>query len=101
MDIKERIYSMELLHRKLYESTNLNGIPLKSYIIDLVEAISNAYNIDEKLIIDYKIEELDINIETAMPLGLIINELVTNSFKYAFTNNDKPKLEISIQKKDG
>lgn len=98
IDIQERIYTMELLHRKLYESTNLNKISLKAYIKDLVDAISRAYNIDEKIKIDFKIEEINLNIEATMPLGLIINELVTNSFKYAFANNDNPKLQIEISK---
>jgi two-component sensor histidine kinase/HAMP domain-containing protein len=98
IDIQERIYTMELLHRKLYESTNLNKISLKSYITDLVHVIAKTYNKLGNLNINIQIDDIDFNIETAMPYGLIINELVTNSFKYAFVNRKNPTLEIKIAK---
>ncbi|WP_330848607.1 sensor histidine kinase [Aliarcobacter butzleri] len=100
VDIQERIYTMELLHRKLYESTNLNKIPFKSYTLDLIKTISKTYDKDEKVKIETSIENIDLNIETAMPYGIILNELITNCFKYAFKNQDEPKLEITISKKN-
>lgn len=98
IDIQERIYTMELLHRKLYESPNLNKISLKNYVIDLIETISKTYDKQKKIDIFFEIENIELNIETAMPYGLILNELVTNAFKYAFKNQNNPKLEISISK---
>lgn len=100
VDITERIYTMELLHRKLYESTNLNKIPFKSYVMDLIEAISKSYDKEKNVKIEIFIEDIDLNIETAMPYGIILNELVTNSFKYAFLNQNQPKLEITISKQN-
>lgn len=99
-DIQERIYTMELLHRKLYESRNLNEISLKEYIKDLVEAISYSYDLEKKVELSIDIEDIELNIERVMPYGLIINELVTNAYKYAFINHNKPKLELQIYKKD-
>ena len=98
IDIQERIYTMELLHRKLYESPNLNKISLKNYIIDLIETISRTYDKQKKVNIFFEIENIELDIETAMPYGLILNELVTNAFKYAFKNQNNPKLEIIISK---
>ncbi len=100
VDIKERIFTMELLHRKIYESTNLNDIPFKKYVIDLVETISRSYDIQNKVLVDIKVDNIDLNIETAMPYGIILNELVTNAFKYAFNGQKDEKLEISLNKKD-
>lgn len=98
VDIKERIYAIELLHRKIYESKDLNKIPLKEYLKDLVYAILAAYNQKNSLSIDFDIENIELNIQEAMPYGLIINELLTNAIKYAFKNNDKAKLEIKVSK---
>ena len=98
IDIQERIYTMELLHRKLYQSPNLNKISLKNYVIDLIETISKTYDKQKKVNIFFEIENIELDIETAMPYGLILNELVTNAFKYAFKNQDNPKLEIIISK---
>ncbi|MCT7579667.1 histidine kinase dimerization/phosphoacceptor domain -containing protein [Aliarcobacter butzleri] len=100
VDITERIYTMELLHRKLYESTNLNKIPFDSYVMDLIETISKSYDKEKNVRIKASIENIDLNIETAMPYGIILNELITNCFKYAFKNQDEPKLEITISKKN-
>ncbi|MFY9072081.1 histidine kinase dimerization/phosphoacceptor domain -containing protein [Aliarcobacter butzleri] len=100
VDIQERIYTMELLHRKLYESTNLNKISFDSYVMDLIETISKSYDKEKNVRIKASIENIDLNIETAMPYGIILNELITNCFKYAFKNQDEPKLEITISKKN-
>lgn len=99
-DIQERVYTMELLHRKLYESSNLNSINLKEYIINLVEDISKTYDYEEEVSLKFDIDEIETTIEKAMPCGLIINELISNAYKYAFKNNKNPKLFISMKKED-
>ena len=97
-NVQERIFTMELLHRKLYESSNLSKIHFKSYIIDLVNKIKNSYDKENKVLINFNIENISLNIESAMPYGLILNELLTNCFKYAYEQNTNPQLEIEIFK---
>ncbi|WP_258239027.1 sensor histidine kinase [Arcobacter sp. F155] len=97
-DIQERIFTMELLHRKLYESENINDIPFKTYVKDLVSTIAHSYDMNNKVAVSIKMEEIKLNIEKAMPCGLILNELITNSFKYAFCKNEEAKLDIEITK---
>lgn len=97
-DIQERIYTMELLHRKLYESNNLNAINIKEYIYSLVNDISSSYDYEKKVAIEFKVEEFFFDIQKAIPCALIINELVTNTYKYAFENTPKAKLYISLFK---
>jgi len=99
-DIQERIYTMELLHRKLYESSNLNKIDLKEYVENLVSNISSSHAMKKSIKLDIDIKAIYLNIETAMPCGLILNEIITNAYKYAFKNNDNPKLYISIKKEN-
>ena len=100
IDIQERIYTMELLHRKLYESTNLNQISFKNYVIDLVQTIAKTYDKSKKVNITFQIEDIKLDIETALPYGLILNELITNAFKYASHAEQEARLELIISKQE-
>lgn len=99
-EIQERVYSMELLHRKLYETTNFRKIDFKNYVIDLANTIKNSYDLKSKVDLNIKINDISLNIENAVPFGLILNELLTNSFKYAYKDIDKPKLFIDVKQKE-
>ena len=85
-DIEMRIRSMALIHEHLYRSENLDRIPLSAYLHSLVSIISGTFS-GKTIKIDLQLEEILVNIETALPLGLITNELLTNSFKYAFPSD--------------
>lgn len=87
-----RVKTMAMIHEKLYESPNFTDINFKDYIEKLIYDIFYTYKIPKGTIkTTMSIEEINLNIETAIPLGLIINELMTNSIKYAF-----PQLEGTI-----
>lgn len=96
-DIQERIHIMELLHRKLYESKDLNLIPFKKYVKELVYDMSYAYKA-KQLQLNLDIEDLFMNIELALPCGLIINECLTNSLKYAFEKKTKKVFSLKFKK---
>ncbi len=98
-DIQERVYTMELLHRKLYESKDLSSIDFEKYVQDLLADLYTTYAKDKK--IDLKIDIIDVSmdIEYALSCGLILNECVTNSFKYAFLD-DKGTISVSLKKKE-
>jgi PAS domain S-box-containing protein len=84
-EIENRIQSMALVHEKLYQSKNLSSISLKNYIEDLVNFISGSYQINrDDIIIDTDLDEIEVVLDIANPVGLMINELLTNCFKYAF-----------------
>ena len=86
---KNRAYSMALIHERLYQSTDFKRINFEDYIKKLAFDLFNVYAIDPdqiKLIIN--VENVMLDIDTAIPLGLIINELLTNSLKYAFPIED-------------
>jgi two-component sensor histidine kinase len=97
-DIQERIYTMELVHRKLYESKNLNLIDIKSYIKTLVNDVSKTYKQKKEIDIIFNIDDIYLDIGKTIPCALILNELITNAFKYAFIDNENPGLEISMKK---
>lgn len=87
-DGKSRVESMALIHQYLYQRDKLTAINTKSYFEDLIDNIFDTYNVNEKSIkIEKNIEELYIDVDTMIPIGLIANELISNSLKHAFSNS--------------
>ena len=94
---QNRIKSIAKVHEKLYESTTLSDIPLDAYISELTQEIQKAYNSSEKDIkIDVNVSPVSININDAIPIGLILNELINNAFKHAFKDQQSGHLRISL-----
>jgi two-component sensor histidine kinase len=94
---KERIKSMALIHQKLYRSES-GLIDFNEYVGLLVKEISFVYEMKIKVITKIEVENIFLDVDTAIPLGLIINEAVTNSFKYAFGSDKINTLFIRITK---
>jgi len=102
-NIKLKVKSMALVHQKLYQSKDLSRINLKEYIHDLCLQIASNY-LSESMRISFKFDLKDIYclMDTAIPLGLLINELVTNAFKYAWPEVTKGEMQIGLTRnKDG
>ncbi len=80
-----RIKTMALLHQKLYQNShNISEINFKDYLTQLISMVASAYNNKSKVEVNVSVENIFFDIDTAVPLGLIANELATNAFKYAF-----------------
>lgn len=94
-----RIRSISTVHELLYATKDLSSIPIKDYIENLIKNLASTFS-GPKLIIQYKldVEDIQISMENAVPLGLIINEIFTNSMKHAAVDN-KVNLTLDISKK--
>ena len=98
---KGQIKSMLLVHERLYNFNDLSKIDFGEYIDELVEGLFNLYLIDKTRITKkIETENIYLNINKAIPCALIINELVSNSFKYAFPDNRKGEVAVSIKMKE-
>ncbi len=100
-DSQRRVKSMAMVHEKLYRAGDLSHIKFKEYTEKLVSDIFSTYNRrtgDIKFILN--MDEIELNMETAIPLGLIINELVTNSLKFAFPENEG-SITIELENNNG
>lgn len=94
---QNRVKSMALVHEKLYQSKNFAKINFAEYTESLVNYLFKAYELHSgNVILELDIDEVDLNIDTAIPCGLIINELVSNALKYAFPHNRSGKVCISL-----
>ena len=100
MDCKNRVNSMAMIHQKFYEGKNYSKIDFKAYIEALVSEIKFAYNIkNKKISVDSFIDpDLNFDLNVAIPCGIILNELISNSFKHAFNNKDTGKIEVFIER---
>jgi PAS domain S-box-containing protein len=98
---ENRIHTIALIHESLYQSTNISNINFRDYVEVLVEDIMNSFGVStNKVKTILKLGDYNLGIETAIPLGLIINELVSNSLKHAFKGYDKGEIKIILEKND-
>jgi two-component sensor histidine kinase len=93
---------MALIHQRLYQTDGMTTINIRVYLTDLAQSLMYAYgytDADFDLIIEAEDRKLDVDV--AIPLGLIANELITNAFKYAYVHSKHPRLRIGLQMQDG
>lgn len=96
-DMENRIHSMSLVHQKLYKSKNLSSINLKEYISELSGLLMKSYKMPSDRISQvFEIEDINVLIDIAVPCGLMINELVSNSLKYAFPGDRRGEIAIRV-----
>jgi two-component sensor histidine kinase len=96
---RNRVKSMALIHQNLYRDDNLTGIDIADYIEKLAESLFASYKVSsEDVRLTTDIDQIDLDVDTVIPLGLILNELISNSLKYAFTEKKNGLLEVKLKK---
>lgn len=93
-----RIQSMAMIHETLYEAEDFSNLDFSIFVENLVTSIKEAHHFMNKdiSIICESVDELELNVNQAIPCGLLINELVTNSFKHAFSDQDEGTIKVKI-----
>ncbi|MCP4437794.1 MAG: tetratricopeptide repeat protein [Aureispira sp.] len=94
---KSRVKSMALIHQKLYQTDDIAVVDVYDYLKDLILYIKGLYPLKKDVIIDVDVKNIRLDIDTVIPLALILNEMLSNSFKYAFEDTLVPKISVSIK----
>jgi len=93
---QHRIYAMSLIHQKLYLSDDIRTIDMAEYIPELIRSLAEGFGTSDQIRFNVKIDAISLTLSHAIPLGLIINEAVTNSIKYAFPNGREGEITMSM-----
>jgi two-component sensor histidine kinase len=100
-DSLSRINAISLIHQRLYQSDNIRGIKINTYLqelaIDILKNFSSSVT-TTPIQLTCKVDDLNMDLESAIPIGLITAELITNSCKYAFLSIEKPEITITLNK---
>lgn len=94
---RRRIYAMSLVHQRLYQTDDLANIDMKWYITGLVEFLQDSFAKNDKISFHVDCDPIPLDVVQAVPLGLIINEAISNSIKYAFTGKSKGNIYVSFK----
>lgn len=99
-ECKNRVYSMALVHQNIFSGNQIVGLNFKEYIETIVTEIAKSFGEKDKVQLFFDTEELKLDLNKAVPCGLILNELITNSFKYAQTKDDNLQITVKFKKKN-
>ena len=97
---QNRVQSMSMIHQKLYQGTNLSTIEMKDYFDNLGTHVLDSFGMENQVSLIHEIPALELDVDTAIPLGLIVNELLTNALKYAFPGGRKGEVKLILIQKD-
>lgn len=101
-DVQNRIRSMAIMYEHMYKTSNFETVDIRSYVDNLVKYLYNIYvQRNEAVSIDIDIDEFELDMDTIIPCGLIINELFSNSLKYAFSPGSAGRISILLKSLDG
>ncbi len=95
---QNRVHSMSMIHQRLYQKEHLSSIEMKDFLNNLGDHVLESFGKVGHITIIYQMQELYLDVDTAVPLGLIVNELITNSLKYAFPNNKRGEININLNR---
>ena len=96
-EARQRVLSMAKLHEKMYGSDDLLYIDIHDHFKSLIDDLVKSYSLNKNIKLDITVKEVKMGISTLIPLGLMINEFITNSLKYAFVDRNKGKLFVHIK----
>jgi len=99
---QNRVRSMALIHQNLYQEQNLTGIEIKKYFEVLIQSLFQSYNISPgRIQLQSNIDPMQLDVDTMIPLGLIVNELISNALKYAFPDERHGLIKVSLVEESG
>lgn len=99
-ECQNRIISMALIHEKMYEAHDLSNINIKEYIKELAENLLRSYRLNQRINLDIDVQLETMTLDTLIPLGLLLNELISNSLKHAFVDRDEGTITAVMRRNE-
>lgn len=96
-DSQRRVQAMSLIHQKLYQTEGLATIPMPDYIQALTDYLRESCNAQQSIRFNLNIDDIELDVAQAIPVGLILNEAITNSIKYAFSGQDSGVVAVGMK----
>lgn len=99
---RNRVQTMALIHQDLYNETYINGIEMPGYINKLAMNLFSSYNVKkDNILLETNIDPVLLDIDVVIPIGFVLNELISNALKYAFQNKESGVLNIALNQQNG
>lgn len=95
---QHRMYAMSLIHQRLYQADNLGLINMKAYVQELISYMKESFDLQKNVTLSVVCEDISLDVAQAVPVGLILNEAVSNAIKYAFTDERKGLISVIFKK---
>jgi two-component system, sensor histidine kinase PdtaS len=99
-ETQNRVHSMGMIHKRLYQGENMKAIEMKGYFESLGSYIIDTFDASDRIHFRSEMEPLELDVDLAIPIGLIVNELISNSLKYAFPENSPGEIGVRLLEKD-
>ncbi len=99
-ETQNRVQSMGMIHQRLYQGENMKEIEMKGFFENLGNHIIDSFDASERVRFISDMEPVELDVDLAIPIGLIVNELISNSLKYAFPDNRFGEIEVRLMEKD-
>ena len=93
---EQRVHSMSMIHQKLYQGKSLSYIEMKDYFENLGNYIIHTFGKEDKVKLQCDMAPLELDVDHAVPIGLIVNELITNALKYAYPDREEGLVQVSL-----
>jgi two-component sensor histidine kinase len=100
LESQHRVQAMSLIHQKLYKNNNISSIYMPDYVNDLLEYLQDSYQTVNRIFVDREVSPISLDVLQAIPVGLILNETVTNAIKYAFPNNQEAVITVKLNENE-
>lgn len=95
---KLRIQAVSMLHQRLYQTTDMVSVSMPAYIHELVQDLESSLNVDKLILFNLDVDDIELEMSQAVPVGLILNEAITNALKYAFPDRQEGEVNVIFSK---
>ncbi|CCH54259.1 unnamed protein product [Fibrisoma limi BUZ 3] len=96
--MQQRMQAISLIHQRLYQSENVAAVDMAGYVPEFINYLKRVFDVDHQIVFDLRIDPIQLNVNQAVPLSLLLNEAITNAIKYAFPNQQEAQINLTLKR---